>query len=590
MPDTPRFLITSADERTWKFDRPVIFLGQWCKSYNRKQVWQNMDAITLPPLGYGQEQKDLLYAQARLYEEQLFSILTKALNDYHGFEHDSRFWKIVAGPWLRRNVDVIFNRIHTLDYCAKNYKLSGVASLGTGIELATNDALSALSSYGDDRWNNAIFVRILHLLNIENCHVETVSQGNFEAVSSVNAVPVRPMMNRLLKLAGESFGRVTRFFARETDAFIIHTYLPKLKQILLQLAIGQVPQFWVIPKLYLANTVNHTLRQVLINKYVNQIDSPMVRMAATLMFETLPICYLEGFAELRKTVNDLPFPAKPRLIFTSNNFEANEVFQLWAATKVESGSRYIVGQHGNNYGTYRYMRHTIEEETSDKFLTWGWADGLPQHTPAFIFKMAGSNVFPKYNPDGGLLLVENILGHRIYVWDRPYDFEFYLEEQMKFAGGLADNPKSKLTVRLHYTNTYFNACELERWYDFDPRIKVEGGLTPFANLISQSRLVVYGYDSTGILESLALNMPILVLMENKFEFLREGAKPYYQLLLDAGIVHLSAESASNKVNEIWDDVAGWWATKQVQEARLSFCSQYSRVSHHPVADLKKILN
>lgn len=590
MPDTPRFLITSADERTWKFDRPVIFLGQWCKSYNRKQVWQNMDAITLPPLGFGQEQKDCLYAQARLYEEQLFSILAKALNDYHGLAHDSRFWKIVAGPWLRRNVDVIFNRIHTLDYCAKNYKLSGVASLEAARELATNDALSALSSYGDDRWNNAIFVRILQLLNIENCHVETVSEGSLETVSSVKAVPVMPMMKRLLKLAGESFGRITRFFARETDAFIIHTYLPKLKQILLQLAMGQMPQFWVIPKLYLTSTVNHTFRRVLISKYVNQIDSPMVRVAATLMFETLPVCFLEGFPELEKIVKGLPFPVKPRFIFTSNNFEANEVFQLWAATKIASGSRYIVGQHGNNYGTYRYMRHTIEEETSDRFLTWGWTDGLPQHTPAFIFKMAGSNVFPKYNPDGGLLLVENILGHRIYVWDRPYDFEFYLEEQMKFAGGLADNPKSKLTVRLHYTNTYFNACEFERWHDFDPGIKVEGGLTPFANLISQSRLVVYGYDSTGILESLALNMPILVLMENKFEFLREGAKPYYQLLLDAGIVHLSAESASNKVNEIWDNIAGWWATESVQKARLLFCSQYSRVSHHPIADLKKILN
>jgi hypothetical protein len=38
----PRYLITSSDERTWKFDRPVIFLGQWCLKHDRKHVWQNM--------------------------------------------------------------------------------------------------------------------------------------------------------------------------------------------------------------------------------------------------------------------------------------------------------------------------------------------------------------------------------------------------------------------------------------------------------------------------------------------------------------------------------------------------------------------
>ena len=45
MPNKPRYLIVTADERTWKFDRPVIFLGEWCRLYNRRHVWQDMDAI-----------------------------------------------------------------------------------------------------------------------------------------------------------------------------------------------------------------------------------------------------------------------------------------------------------------------------------------------------------------------------------------------------------------------------------------------------------------------------------------------------------------------------------------------------------------
>ena len=33
-------LITSANELTWKFDRPVVFLGEWCRLDDRKHVWQ----------------------------------------------------------------------------------------------------------------------------------------------------------------------------------------------------------------------------------------------------------------------------------------------------------------------------------------------------------------------------------------------------------------------------------------------------------------------------------------------------------------------------------------------------------------------
>lgn len=38
--ETGRYLITTADERTWKFDRPVLFLGEWCRLYDRRHVWQ----------------------------------------------------------------------------------------------------------------------------------------------------------------------------------------------------------------------------------------------------------------------------------------------------------------------------------------------------------------------------------------------------------------------------------------------------------------------------------------------------------------------------------------------------------------------
>ena len=38
-----KYLITTADEATWKFDEKVVFLGEWCRLYNRKHIWKEMD-------------------------------------------------------------------------------------------------------------------------------------------------------------------------------------------------------------------------------------------------------------------------------------------------------------------------------------------------------------------------------------------------------------------------------------------------------------------------------------------------------------------------------------------------------------------
>ena len=67
-----RYLITIADERTWKFDRPVLFLGEWCCLYDRRHIWQHMDAIVASPYGLGKVQKDADHAEARALEEKLF--------------------------------------------------------------------------------------------------------------------------------------------------------------------------------------------------------------------------------------------------------------------------------------------------------------------------------------------------------------------------------------------------------------------------------------------------------------------------------------------------------------------------------------
>jgi putative transferase (TIGR04331 family) len=235
------------------------------------------------------------------------------------------------------------------------------------------------------------------------------------------------------------------------------------------------------------------------------------------------------------------------------------------------------------------MYPAIEEATADKFLTWGWTDGLPQHMPAFVFKTTGKKA-GCYNPHGGLLLIELHLNHRITTWDGTAEFADYFHDQQIFVSKLAIALKQNLTIRFHSAHKYMKWNEEARWQAFDPALKIDTGGIAICDLIAQSRLVVHSYDSTGILETLSQNIPTLAFWQNDIEHLRESAKPYYQLLVDAGIVHLSSESVAHKVNEVWEDVDAWWEQNKVQDARKQFCERYARQTQNPIRDLMHIFS
>ena len=585
-----RYLITTADERTWEFDRPIIFLGEWCRLYERKDIWQSMDAIVASPYGLGLTKKDADYAEALALEEKLFPVLYKVLNQHHGLQHGERFWRIVLGHWLKRYVDVMLNRVKTIEQCFQANEISGTTVYTSDhYSLATQDSYSAIWAFSDDRWNNALIARILNFLGVENCPIKVIS-GCELADFRCGVIMTTPTLKRtVLKWGRQQVGKLTRCLVRDDDAFIIDSCLPIKEEIKLILSLGQCPQFWCSPTLEVSDKHDRGLRERLAKLFVTKSGNNLEDILFTMVFELLPVCYLEGFANLNKIVKQEPWPKSPKFIFTSNSFDTDEAFKLWTATKVELGSRYYIGQHGSCYGTDRYFKARVEEVTGDKFLTWGWTDGLPQHTSAFIFTVANRKA-KHYNPQGGLLLIELHLNPPLLRWDGTSEFINYFEDQQNFINELEFTPKQNLIVRLHPAYRNLNWNEEARWQAFDPVLKIDTGGTPIRELIAQSRLVVHSYDSTGILETLSNNIPTLAFWQNGFDHLQDSAKPYYQLLVDAGIVHLTAESVAQKVNEVWGDVDGWWGQGDVQDAREKFCARYARQSENPVNELKQILS
>lgn len=589
MIDKSRYLITTADEQTWKFDEPVIFLGEWCRLYDRKHIWTKMDAVVAKPYGLGQSQKDRDYKYTNSLEEELIRMLQQELNEYHGTDYSLRYWRILLGHWLRRYVNIIFNRYQTLKQCLDNYSISGITLLRSeSYYLATQDSYSFIWASNDNIWNNILDGYILDFLKADHLEIDYHSLNDLSCFRWIRPKN-KKLSSRIKRSIYHSIDCLTNFFVKKQDAFIISSYLPILEEAKLHLELGQIPKIWRSPQTDYFGQPNTILRKDLAQHITSNNPDKFSRCAYGLLFQLLPICYLEGFNYLSNNCEDNPWPKEPKFIFTSNNFDTDEVFKYWTATKVEKKVPYFTGQHGNNYGTHRYANPTIEESTADKFLTWGWTDGLPQHTPSFIFKTSGRKR-RICDPQGKLLLIEFPCPHRITTWDGHAEFKAYFEDQKTFVSKLLPTCQNALTIRLHSEYRYHDQSEERQWCEFDSDLNIDTGQIPIEELVAVSRLVVHSYDSTGILETLSENIPTLAFWQNGLEHLRDSAVPYYQLLIDAGIIYLSPESIAQKVNDIWNNIPEWWYSTQVQDARQKFCDRYARTSKQPVKELKQILN
>jgi putative transferase (TIGR04331 family) len=593
----PRHLIISSDLKTWKFEQPVLFLGKWCLREQDRHIWEKMDAIIAKPIGEENNERYSLHLEARRIEHKLFPKLVDVLNEHHGFEHSQRYWKIILGHWLREVVQLLLNRIKTIEMCLDQNKIASI----TLYEFPKSNLTA--NEYGDiwkqsmtNSWNAEVYERILEHLQVRDIAIErivdSINENNEKLMPTVVVATKIPIEKRIYKKTRQIVDTIARELASkigsEKDAFIINSYLPPEKELLLNFALGQFPQRRTTSHFEGKGKIDKEFREKLSQRMKLTQVSKEEGIIASLLMELIPTNYLEDYKSLVEATELLKWPKEPKFIFTSNNFVADEVFKVWTAEKVNKGTPYIVGQHGNRYGTHKLNEMTIEEVTSDRFLTWGWNRGLPQHTPAFIFKNA-SKAKKGNSQSTGLLLLEDNPVARFEVWEQADEFEKYMKEQFKFASGLAKEARENLVVRLHPAYLIMQGEGDIRWRNFDRNIKLDLGKTPIRELWFNNRLIVHGYDSTGILETLEANRPTLAFWQNGLNHLVEEAIPFYELLIDAGIVHLTSESAAAKINEVWGDVNNWWQNSEVQNAREIFCHEYARTSKKPIRDLKKLL-
>lgn len=581
-----RFLVTTALEDTWPADDvPVLFLGEWCRLYDRKSAWEKRDAVVAP---YHWDDRKKLYRDYRylqaLYESALKALAVK-LNDIHGVDHSLRYWRILVGPWLGYFIQMLFDRWSMLQQVVRTFDVSRVRVLErVPGEKVPNDMIdwtfplqknNGHMFVGDD-WSELIYAQILESMTIpieKVCARKAVVEwGGGQA----GRQPPTSLKQKIAALSVYASGIV----AGDSEYFFLSSYLDRWSEILLQLRLGQLPKLWRSTPAPLA-PVDPDARcwqlSVSQDNELGMVDD-FLALSSAMIARHIPSAYLEGYATLVAATEQLPWPRNPKAIFDSSSWNSDDVFKAWAAAKVETGSPLLIGQHGGNYGMALWnFNEDHQIAISDRFLTWGW--DMPSQgkvTPVGNFKGFNRQIFPDYN-GVALMVTTTVPRYSYHMYSLPVSscqWQGYFEDQCRFIESLSDMLQARVLVRL-YSQDYGHQQE-GCWRSRFSKIALDDGRQPMATLLKKARIYVSTYNATTYLESLSLNFPTIIFWNTAHWELRESAKPYFEQLKEVGVFHETPEGAAKQMATVWDDVEGWWQSKAVQSVRLTFCNRYAK--------------
>lgn len=581
-------LVTTADERTWDKNKKIIFLGEWCKKYSRKHIWEKLNYSTSSPYGVNIEIKDRDSKLSMRIEKDIISLIRLKLNKIHHVNFDQRMWTLLVGPWARRYSSLMVNRINVLKKCFNENEINEINFiLDNKNYLVKKDSQSSVYAFEDKLWNQHLNYEIIKLLDLKKINKNIIKNTRNDLsfkkkyfLFNLKLFFITPIINLLNYLS--YFNKLA----------IVNIYINLYDYIKLNFLLKQFPYYRIQNhNLNFDVPVNNKLREDFINSIIiEDFNNPSISdIAKLILFKTLPICYLEGFKKLNYYKNRTFFPKNPKIIFTSVNCDTDEVFKLWAVSKVLNDTKLAVYQHGSNYGTEKNDNNpSIDEQVSDYFLNWGWKnDNIKYFSTNIINQFNYHNIKKNRNLSNKIYLIENIIRNSYLTHDVHYEFNNYFNEQKKFVSLLKKNILLNLIVKLHSAYPYYYNCEETlRWSDYDSNIKLDIGTTTFKQVVKESKIVIFSYDSTGFLECLAYNIPCLAFWQNNLEHVRDSAKPIYKILENAEILFFSADDIANKVNTVYDDVNSWWFSKEVQLARTQFCKIYANTNN---LNLKNII-
>ena len=109
------------------------------------------------------------------------------------------------------------------------------------------------------------------------------------------------------------------------------------------------------------------------------------------------------------------------------------------------------------------------------------------------------------------------------------------------------------------------------------------------DLLKKSKLIIYSFPSTGHLECMSANIPMLLFYFNDLELLKKETKLYFKEFIKLGILHTDPDKLYKKLIEIYDNPSEWWYSKKIQKSVNNYAARFCKRNDNLIKDLSNII-
>jgi len=547
----------------------VLFLGKWCVPTNEK-----IDHNFVPhPLSIHDVREDH-YNFIDNEIDHLLPKITKVLNSFHQINFSTKSWETLLGHYILTISHIIYVKWLLIQNALKEkIDIIVLPVFKDKSSFVPKDLIEYSKIINEENFYSFLTSELIKKINID-VEMKKYYPKNFRINNSDSII-----QNLFSNIPENIFNKING-----SEIYFFKTSINKFDELFIK--INPRLNLFINPlkRIIINEEPNYQLRNELKSNNYNSFRKILYEM----IWDFLPVNYLEGFQSFNKRVQKQTKKFNPKVIVTSmSGIMEDDVLALYLAIKDNKRPKVVSLQHGGLYGTGKYNsveKHEIN--VSDHFFTWGWKTDH-NVVPSYIHKHLRQN--EKSFKGGSHLIIINYSwakhDYRISPTIMSTDMEKYIDNQISFIRKINAGIKRKLRVRF-YTNDY-------EW-GTKARIKKELSDSQFStksfnNDLKRARIIVPTYNSTTILESIALNIPTVALFDPMAEKYNKDAAKYFKQLVNAKILHYDYKSAADFINLIWDDVGSWWNSVNVEKAKASFTKQYANLPENSLLAFRKQL-
>jgi len=577
------FLATTALSEFWKKDSDIMFLGEWCFLYDQQKELENINYKTMDypwddPVAFykAKEYCDRIY-------EYLLTNLTVYLNAIHNVKYSQRYWRIIIGPWLMHYIQPLYDKYVCLKNAFEQYPNLETLCLSERSYITPIDLQSFKFLSANDPYNLQLYSELIKLMGYTmpeqdyavNIVTTRVVHGQGQSKFAYLKNMMKDALRKLTPFSNRIGGRLS---SKLMGQMSIRT-LDSLK-ICLKSGLRVWPIFPI--ELNISQlSINHKLRRGLLDICKNDISDPFLKIIIQTLPCNFPIAYMEGHSTIRKYVSKC-FVHSTRAIIDACGWFLNEPFKVLAAEKAETGSLLVHAQHGGLEGIGKiHPGEPHEISVADYFFSWGWekqgCDKVKPMPNARISRLKQKETDQKYSVEGPILHISSVFPRYLQFFQTvPIGPQVlrYLDEQFSFIKNLSPKIRQMLIIRPYPFREYgWKQCQ--RFRELFPDNTIDYSTRPIHEKFKMYRLVICSDLQTTFLEAMAYNIPTLLIISSELWAIREEAIPYFQELERVGILLYKPKEAVVKVEEVFDDLAAWWSSTEVQSIREKFVNNYA---------------